>query len=177
MRKNGFTAVELIVSLMIFSFVISGFYGILQLTAGTNKSSLKNKIEVQKDARRTQIKFIDELSCASEVVKPGIGSSSPFLVVIDKDGKIAVYYQKSEDFKQEDGSVIKGFKLYSVTKNPTTGKVESEREVASNIKRLVFTSASEGSIGINLTTFNKNEEISVLTQVTLKNYYAGEFIN
>jgi len=177
LRKKGFTAIELIISLIIFSLVISGFYGILQLTAGTNKSSLKNKVEVQKDARRAQIKLIDELSCASEVVKPEIGSSAPFLVVVDKEGKIAVYYQRSEDFKQEDGSIVKGYKLYAVTKNPTTGKVETEREVASSIKRLVFTSVSEGSVGINLTVFNKNEEISVLTQVTLKNYYAGEFIN
>jgi len=164
--------------MIIFSLVVSGFYGVMQLTAATGKSSMKNKIEIQKNMRRAQMKLIDEISCAAEIVKPEIGSSAPFLVVINKEGKICVYYQKEVIYKTEDEKdEIKGYRLYCVTKNPTDGKISEEREVINHIKRLMFTTISEGSTVVNIRLFSNREQSDLITQVTLKNYFAGEFIN
>lgn len=163
--------------MMIFSLVIAGFYSVMQLTTGASKSSLKNRIEVQKDSRRTHMKFVDEISCASQVIKPDIGSTSAYLALVDRNGRIAVYYQRPFDYPQEDGTSVKGYKLYMVSRDPTSGKVEDEREVATHIKRLAFTATSEGAVAISLTMFNKKEEFNLFTQITLKNYYAGDFIN
>ncbi|HPG59604.1 MAG TPA: hypothetical protein PKW98_17430, partial [Candidatus Wallbacteria bacterium] len=116
----------------------------MQFSTAANKSSLKDKVELQKNTRRAQMKLIDEISCASEIVKPEIGSSAPFLVLVDKEGMISVYYQKEELYKLEDDKTeIKGYRLYCVTKNPTTGAVGAEKEVISHIKRLIFTTFSE----------------------------------
>lgn len=181
MRKYtncGFSTIELILSLMIFSLVVTGFYGVMQLSAAAGKSSLKDKVELQKNTRRAQMKLIDEISCASEVVKPEIGSSAPFLVLVDKEGRIGVYYQKEHVYRLDDDKTeVRGYKLFSVTKNPTTGAVSQEKEIAGNIKRLIFTTMSEGSVTVNLKLFANREETDLVTQVTLKNYYAGEFIH
>jgi type II secretory pathway component PulJ len=178
LRKYGFSTIELILSMMIFSLVVTGFYGVMQLSTAAGKSSLKDKVELQKNTRRAQMKLIDEVSCAGEVVKPEIGSSAPFLVLVDKEGKISVYYQKEHTYKLEDNKTeVKGYKLFSVTKNPTTGAVSQEKEVVGNIKRLIFTTVSEGSVSVNLRLFSNKEETDLITQVTLKNYYAGEFIH
>jgi len=178
LRKNGFSTIELILSMIIFSLVVTGFYSVMQFSVAANKSSLKDKVELQKNTRRAQMKLIDEISCASEIVKPEIGSSAPFLVLVDKEGMISVYYQKEETYKLEDDKTeIKGYRLYCVTKNPTTGAVRAEKEVISHIKRLIFTTFSEGSAAVNLKLFSNKEETDLITQVTLKNYYAGEFIH
>ena len=178
MHKKGFSTIELIMSMMIFSLVVAGFYGVMQFGTAAGKSSLKDKVELQKNTRRAQMKLIDEISCASEIVKPEIGSSAPFLVIIDKEGKICVYYQKEEIYKLEDNKTeVKGFKLFSITKNPTTGEVSHEKEIIGKIKRLIFTTLSEGSAAVNLKLFSNKEETDLITQVTLKNYYAGEFLH
>jgi len=178
LHKKGFSTIELIISMMIFSLVVAGFYSVMQFSAAAGKSSLKDKVELQKNTRRAQMKLIDELSCASEVVKPEIGSSAPFLVIINKEGKICVYYQKEETYKLEDNKTeVKGYKLFLITKNPTTGEIGPEKEIIDKIKRLVFTAYSEGSVAVNLKLFSNKEETDLITQVTLKNYYAGEFLH
>ncbi len=178
MFKKGFSTIELILSLIIFSLVITGFYSVMSFSTAAGKSTLKDKVELQKNTRRAQMKLIDEISCASEIIKPEIGSSAPFLVIVNKEGKISVYYQKRHSYKLEDNkTVIDGYKLFCVTKNPTSQAIEAEKEIMGNIKRLVFTTHSEGSTAVNLKLFSNMEETDLITQITLKNYYAGEFLH
>lgn len=170
----AFTVIELIVSLTIFSLVVAMFYGAMQMAFNTSKSSLKNKIDVQKDSRRAQLKLVDEITGAAGVIKPAIGESAPYAAIIDAAGNVTVYYQKEARVRFEDGSTASGYKLFARTKS-SAGPAGAEREILDSIKRLVFTACSEGSLQIDLRLFNQREEFDLITQVTLKNYYTGEF--
>ena len=156
------------VSLLV-AFVATFGIRILSAMRTSADPTITNKLILQMEARKTADEVIEGIREATEVVKPGVGETSPYLVYLDARNRIGCLYLET-DRKHSDAFSKSLFRLIRyVAKDPLTYDASQEKVVGEMIKAVTFTSTSPRSVQVNLTLANEKGEFQVLSHVGLMN--------
>lgn len=148
--RRGFSIPEVLVALGLFGALI-GAVAWLFSYGGRATARLQPKLAAQQQARKAVVRMIRELQEGMEVLTPAPGMTLPYAVIVDKEGAIAWFYQTA------DGRVYRQGEL-----------------LLSGVKRLTFTSQSEGALTVNALLAEEEQESAILTTVRLRNIAAAE---
>jgi prepilin-type N-terminal cleavage/methylation domain-containing protein len=167
-RQRGFTILELIVVTLVLALVAATG---LRLWVGSQSSQdkLAQKFVLQAEARRATDILVKEIRESSEVVRPTLGETLPFLVVKDAVNRMAVYYLE-EDVSHSISFQKPLFQLIGYCAPYGAGyRSENERRLIQGLRSLEFTCLSPGSIVLSGTVVNEKEEFQFLTHAALMN--------
>ena len=166
--SSGFTIVELLIGLMICTLMFALGFRLFQRSR-YSQEKLGKKLTLQSDARRAADILVEKVRSASEVVRPSLGESLPFLVVKDERNEMAMYYlEADQDYSKRFDRTL--FQLVSYTsKFGSPYQIDREKILIKALKGLQFTCISPGSVLVDATVVNDREEFQFLSHVALMN--------
>ena len=163
--RHGFTLVEGLVAVWVALLVIGTAVGLL--TQGNwIAAHLTPQLSMEQNSRKALVRLLAELQEGMEVVNPRPGSTATFAVVRDRVSRMRMYYQVSAG----DGTS----ELWRTVDDPDLPPAARKERLLPSIKRLTFSSRSEGALQVNLVLTEGGQEYALLTAVRLRNIAAAE---
>ena len=160
-RRRAFTIAEVLISVALLAMLIGSAVWLFAY-GGRATSRLSPRLAAQQSARKMVVRLLRELQEGMEVLTPAPGMTLPYAVIADKEGNLKWFYQSA------DGPP---HRLFRFVNDPAPGQTEL---LLSNVKRLTFTSTSEGALTVNLLLEEEGQESAMLTTVRLRNIAAAE---
>ena len=164
--KTGFTYVEIIVVFVILSiFLLVASRVFLGARRSTDHHS--SQLVLQMEARRAADLMISNIRAGTEVIRPHIGETTPFLVLKDNVNNITMLYldkdqQSSDDLERQLFRLI----LYNADHSGIYDS-QKERVLLGSISKLSFTSTSPASIQTNIVLAGENQDYQFITHLGL----------
>jgi prepilin-type N-terminal cleavage/methylation domain-containing protein len=172
-RKRGFTFVESMVVVGIMGLVFAGMVQIFQYMNSYQNSKPATDIMMLKNTRRLFLKVFTELQEGIEVIHPIPGVTLPYLVFVDKNNDISVYYLRKSD-KTDEGAGE--FTLCMKTRELASEGYSTknvEQQLIDKIERMTFTAHGGGAVLVNARLKEQKSELNLLTLVNLKNFQSS----
>ena len=120
-------------------------------------------------AGRTAIaRLLREVQQSIEVVTPLPGSTMPYAVVRDEVSCARWYYQ----VPQAGSNGL--YELWCYIDDPDLAAADKKQLIMRNLKRLTFTTQSEGALQVNLMFHEGDTDSPMLTTVRLRNIAAAD---
>ena len=166
---GGFTLVELMVVVGLITIVSAMVFQLLSNLRKSAEPDVSNRLLLQMEARKGADVLTAHLRECSEVVRPLIGETIPYLVVKDLVNNICVMYLDNDE---KNSKVLKKnvYKLVLYTNDHTGGyKKNNEKVLVEAVKQLTFTCVSPFSVMINLTLASEKGEFQFLSHLGLMN--------
>ena len=136
-------------------------------TSGARSSvGLTTRMGLQQSSRKALVRLMMEIQEGMEVLAPVPGSSLTYALVRDKLSLVRWFVQHP----QKDGI----YDLWRYTGDPEVPPAKRGELLLKGVKRLRFTSTSEGSLQINLTLTESGQEHSLVTTIRLRNLASAE---
>jgi len=165
----GFSLVEILVVLGIVALLAGGIYQFLA-AAGRSQKNLTDRMVLQMESRKAFALAADRIQEGTEVVRPFIGETLPFLLYKDIVNRLVMLYLEpnAEATKKMKRTV---YRLVSYTSDiPNNGyQKENERTIIDSLMRISFTSLSPNTIQVNATVVGPQGEYQFLAHVGLMN--------
>ena len=169
-KRTGFTLVETIVVVGIMSLVFTGIVQIFQYIGSSQSSKSSKDIIMIKNSRRLFLKVFTELQEGMEIIHPVPGVTLPYLVFVDRNNDITVYYLKKNLKAEKDcGEFMLCTKTREIGMAGYGTKCE-ERILMKNVDRMTFTAHGGGVVLVNARLKINKNEFNLLTMVNLKNF-------
>lgn len=169
-KRRGFTFVEVLVAVSIVTLIFTGIVQLFQFLGNYQNSKPAADIMMLKNTRRLFLQVFTELQEGMEVIHPIPGVTLPYLVFVDKNSDISVYYlRRSEKAEEETGEYTLCVKTRELNSHGYSTKFE-ERQLIRNIDRVTFTAHGGGAVLINARLKEKKSELNLLTLINLKNF-------
>ncbi|MBF0407968.1 MAG: type II secretion system protein [Candidatus Riflebacteria bacterium] len=167
-RKYAFTLVELMVSMILLSMVAGAAYKFFQMAGNTQKTFSQQAI-LQMQARKAFDQLMDQVHEGSDIVRPLMGETTPFLIfknIINET--VLLYLEPNESASEKLKKRVYNLVSY---KSDYSGNYKSDNEkiLLSSLRRISFTCLSPNSIQINATVLNERGEFQFLSHVGLMN--------
>lgn len=164
--NKGFTYVEIMIVFVVLSiFVLMA----LRVFMGARRSTDHHagQLALQMEARRAADLMISNIRAGTEVIRPHIGETTPFLVLKDSVNNITLLYldkdQQSSDLLQRP---LFRLILYNGDHSGTFNS-QKERVLLGSISKLSFTSTSPASIQTNIKLAGENQDYQFITHLGL----------
>lgn len=172
-RPAGFTLVELMVTVVVMSFVVAGLHNLMRGLLGHGAKNISQNLHLQMEARRALLNLYREIQEGIEILKPDPGVTLPYLVLRDNVNNIHFIYLKRDKAASEQ---LKRpmFRLYSVLYDIATERASAPRELVANVESLNFTAHGYSDVVITSTLREGNAVFSFVNQIGLKNSLAEE---
>lgn len=167
--RHAVTLVEVLLALALLGVVL----GIIAQASGFATRStgiLAPKLALQQASRKAVVRLLTELREGMLVVKPAPGSTLPYAVVKDKVGQLRWYHLVGQP------GAPAGQELWCHVDDPNVPRAQRRHKLLGGIRRLAFTSRSEGALEVNLVLGEGTQEHALMTTVRLQNLAAGEKI-
>lgn len=166
----AFTIVEAIVALAIFGLLL-GMAAYLFGFAGRAVQRLTPKMSLQQAGRKAIARMLIEIQEGIEVLSPRPGLTLSYAILRDKRSTLCWFFQCPQP-QAPAGT----YTLWVYTDDQSLPPEQRQRILLTNIRRLTFTSRSEGALQINLALTEEGHEYSILTTVRLRNIAFAEEI-
>jgi prepilin-type N-terminal cleavage/methylation domain-containing protein len=161
----GFTLVELIVVVVLLTFLLA--IAVVHFRRMRSSSlHLATHINLRMDLRKASNMLTDTLLTGTEVVKPLIGGTTPFLVVQDLRNYLTILYLRKASTPDQGPNELVAYT------DTLTGmhKPENVKVLFGKVKEVFFTPLSPGLVLVNFSLAGPNaSELSTVLQVPLKN--------
>lgn len=162
---KGFTLVELIIVAGLVSLVMGLLFRIYPHIRHSEQA-LTGTLVLQTEARRAADALVEQIREGSEVVRPHVGETTPFLVVKDIINNITLLYL--------DGDNVNSPKLKQPVYNLVSYSADesgnySRRVLVNSIKRIAFSAIAPNSVQVNITLVNERGEYQFLSHLGLMN--------
>ena len=152
------------------------FYTIVNIFSFLNRYNASNPtgdIGMLKETRKMYLKVLVDLQEGVEVLHPMPGVTLPYLVFVDKNNDISVYYLKNAENPEKDsGPFILCAKTREVG-NAGYSTAFEERVLVENVDRMTFTGHGGGAVLVNARLKERGKENSLFTLINMKNYRSG----
>jgi type II secretory pathway pseudopilin PulG len=165
--RSAFSLVEVLIAGALFCVLINLLIWIL-MNSRASTASLTSRMAVQQTSRKASARFLAELQEGMEVVYPRPGSTLSHAFIRDKLS-IARWFV----LLPRQGSTD-SYELWRYLADPDLPADRRGERLLSNVKRLTFTSISEGSLQVNLLLSEEGQETALLTTVRLRNLASSE---
>lgn len=172
-RPAGFTMAEILVVCAIVGLVFYVVVNIFQFLGRYNQSNPTGDIGMLKETRKMYLKVLVDLQEGMEVLHPLPGVTLPYVVYVDKNNDISVYYLKNNPTPEPDsGPFILCAKTREIG-NAGYSTAFDERPLVENVDRMTFTGHGGGAVLINVRLKEKGKENNLITIINMKNYRSG----
>ncbi|MBI3038557.1 prepilin-type N-terminal cleavage/methylation domain-containing protein [bacterium] len=170
---RGFSIVELMVAMAIFSILGGMGFQAFQVFRGKSSENLSKRLVLQMEARKAIVTLYRELQEGIEVVSPTSGCTLPYLVYKDYINNVRMVYLVEDPIRtKEEGQTV--FKAMTVTYDPSGISVKEPRCLMQHVIKLNFTTYSPGGCLISATLRGGHGDFSVINFVRLKNVSSQE---
>jgi hypothetical protein len=162
---------------MIELLVVAGLLGGITLTVflffrqsqKTGTASVANKFSLQMDARKGADVLLSEIRTGTNIVKPRVGETAPYLVFRNMVNRMTILFlekdeKNSEAFKKEFYRLREYVSDYSGVHKPDQGRILLE-----SVRRVSFTTLSPSSVQMTLTMGNETQDFQFITSVGFMN--------
>jgi hypothetical protein len=167
-RRSAFSIAEALIAMAVLGTLIGAavwFFGF----AGRTVKRLTPQLGAQQGGRRAVARLLRELQEGMEVLSPSPGQTLAYAVIADKLAQVRWFF-----LKPQAGSNPPLFELWRrFDGTPPPGEIPKEK-LLTNVKRLTFTSSSEGAVQINLLMAEDTAEYSLLTTIRMRNIASSE---
>jgi hypothetical protein len=164
---RAFSLVEALIAGALFCALINVLIWIL-MNSRASTERLTSRMAVQQTSRKAAVKFLSELQEGMEVVYPRPGSTLSHAFIRDKLS-IARWFVLLPRAGASDS-----YELWRYLADPDLAADRRAERLLTNVKRLTFTSISEGSLQVNLVLSEEGQETALLTTVRLRNLASSE---
>ena len=168
-KSPGFTFIELLVVMMIMLLLSQTGYRLFSSIGHTQKN-LSDQLILQMESRKAFAQTANQIQEGTEVVRPYIGETLPFLVYKDIVNRpVILYLEPNPKVSKELKKNV--YQLVSYTSDFAGAgyKKESEKILIDSLKTMTFSSLSPNSIQMNATVINAKGEYQFLSHVGLMN--------
>ncbi len=167
MRRRAFTLFEILIALALFSILI-GLLAWLLGFGGRSTGRLTSSLALHQATRRATARFLADIQEGMEVISPRPGNTAAYTVIRDKISVLRWYYQVPS---QTDPTLSD---LRVSIKDDTLPAAQQDALVISNVRRLTFSTRTEGALQINLELATEGQDYPLLTTVRLRNIASAE---
>jgi len=167
--KTGFSFIELIVVAgilgLVFLMAIKFFIESQKVAA----PKITSNILLQMKAQKTADAIILRIRECSEVVRPNLGETCPFVVMKDERNRICILYSEADEknsrlFKKKLYRLVSYISDYSGVYNPAREKI-----LVDSLDKISFTSISPCSVQVTATVSGEEGKYQFITHVGLMN--------
>lgn len=164
---------EILIVCAIVGLVFYTIVNIFQFLNRYNASNPTGDIGMLKETRKMYLKVLVDLQEGVELLHPMPGVTLPYLVFVDKNNDISVYYLKEQPNAEKDsGRYVLCAKTREVG-NAGYSTAFEERTLVENVERMTFTGHGGGAVLVNARLRERGKENNLLTLINLKNYRSG----
>jgi prepilin-type N-terminal cleavage/methylation domain-containing protein len=166
--RRAFTIVELLVGTAVMLILSAVAFRLLQ-HINASQRTFTRKANLQVEARRAFDKTIEQIREGSDIVRPVLGETLPYLVFkgITND-TIMLYLEANnagaERFNRQVFRLVSYRSDYAGAYNPANEKI-----LLDSVRRMSFTSLSPSSVQVNVTLIHEQEEFQFLAHIGLMN--------
>ncbi|MFZ2960238.1 MAG: hypothetical protein WA705_25430 [Candidatus Ozemobacteraceae bacterium] len=169
LKSLGVTFVELLVVLGIL-VLLSGVIYRLFSSVGRTQKSLSDQLILQMESRKAFAQTANRIQEGTEVVRPFIGETLPFLVYKDIVNRLVILYlEPNPKVSKELKKAVYQLVSYTSDYAGTGYKKDNEKILIDSLKTMTFSSLSPNSIQMNATVVNAKGEYQFLSHVGLMN--------
>jgi len=131
--------------------------------------TVSNKLTLQMESRKAADRIVEQVREGSEIIRPLLGESAPFMSYKDTYNHICLLYLDHDQVNSQK-SKKDLYKLLSYTDEFTGNyKKQNEAVLIESIERLTFTRTSPDSVQVNITLANEKNRFQFLTHIGLMN--------
>lgn len=171
-KPDGFTLVEQLVVISICSLVLLTVLKIMSRFHTKVQPQLTNRLFLQMEGRKLADALIEEIRQNSDIVRPAVGETTPFLVARDAENQLKYYYL-TRDPGNSEKCKTQLFQLLAFT-NTFDASTSKVKPLGGSVSRLSFTGVSPGSVQLNIAFQNETNEFQFLNHVGLMNIGDGD---
>ncbi len=167
-RPQGFTLTELLVALGIVLLVSAVGLRLLQ-SLSRSQRTMSAQAALQMEARRAFDKAIEQIREGTDLVRPFMGETLPFVVFKDIVNRTTILYLEpnnpaSERLQKRVYKLVSYRTDYSGRYDP-----KNEKILLDAVRRLTFTSLSPNGVQIAATLIHDRNEFQFLAHIGLMN--------
>jgi len=174
--SRGFSLVEIIVGSLIFSVLLGLAVSYLGFGRRTEKR-ITSRLGAQQTTRKALVRFLRELQECMEVLSPKPGSTLSYALVRDQINLVRWYFQVPDPASDPTDPT---YQVWRFVDDPELAPDQRQIMLLSGVRRLTFTSRSEGALQLNLTVTDassdgdRDHDFATLLTVRLRNLPAAE---
>ena len=166
-EAGAFSIVEALVTLAVLGMVI-GLLGWLFSYGGRAMQRMTPQLALQQAGRIAVVRLLREIHEGMEVLAPTPGSTLSYALIVNKLGQVQWLHQKPQ------ANAPGRYELWVMTDAPGVPAADRTMRLVTDLKRLTFTSRSEGALQVNLALAEGEAEYPLLTTVRLRNLPSAE---
>ena len=166
--RRAFTLAEALIGIGLFA-LLAGLIAWLITYGARTTGRLTPQLALQQESHRAVVRTLAELQEGMEVIAPRPGATLPYALVRDRLSLIRWYYQ----LPAPSGN---GFELWRYVDDPALEVSARKERVLGSVRRLSFSSRTEGALQLNLLLAEGEAEYALLTTVRLRNIASAEEI-
>lgn len=160
LRRRAFSLVEVLVGIGLLVALIAAAVWLFSF-ANRSTARLAGQMAVQQASRKALVRLIRELQEGMEVMRPAPGATLSYALVRDSVSRVVWYFQEPQP----------GAPGLFVLKRFREGQTEV---LLTHLKRLTFTSRSEGAVSMNVELAEEDRSYALLTTVRSRNLASAE---
>ena len=165
--RKGFTTVEIMIVLILaVGLIAAGIYLLIYGAKALQRTS--DNLAAQQAGRAAVARMVQEIQQCIEVITPLPGATMPYALVRDQVSCARWYYQRPQ--KGAPGL----YELYRLVDDKTLAVEKRTELMMRGLKRLTFTSRSEGALQINMLFRENDADVPLLTTIRLRNIAAAD---
>ena len=160
--------VEVIIVAAIMAMAFAMMMRFWQIHSASDKG-ITTRLTLQIEARKAADMVTAKIREASEIVRPTLGETAPYVVFLDATNRTGLLFPTKDE---ENSKLCKKelFQLMSGINDYSGAPPESPKLLCRSIKRIAFTLLAPNSLQISITVANEKEEYQFLTETGLMNF-------
>lgn len=167
--RRAYSLVELVVVGMIMSLLLAVAFRFFAHFRTSVAPKVSDRLFLQMEARNAADTLIHRIREGSDIVRPLLGETCPFLILKDAVNNMAYFYlEYDEENTRTCKKNLYHLILYS-SDHSGTYQADREKILLRSIRRLTFTPISPDSVQINATLANAKEDFQFVGTVGLMN--------
>lgn len=152
--------------LLAVMLIAAGVYLLIYGSSALKRTS--ETLGAQQSGRVAVARMVREIQQCIEVISSLPGCTLPYAVVRDQISCARWYYQRP----QKDAPGL--FELYRVVDDRTLPVAQRTELITRGLKRLTFTTQSEGALQINMVFRDGDQDAPLLTTIRVRNIAAAD---
>lgn len=169
-RRNatGVTMVELLVVIAIVVSVSTIAVRFMQ-SVGKSQKAMSAQTNLQMEARRAFDKAVEQIREGTDLVRPNIGETLPYVIFKDIVNRTTILYLEPNNPASEKLN-RRVFKLVSYRTDYTNSyDSRSEKVLLDSVRSMTFTSLSPNGVQVNATVIHEQDQFQFLAHIGLMN--------